>query len=344
MRMKRFVVPRVRRWLSPARFPWVFAVAIVLCIPTLPAFGQVLEHIRDAGEIRLGYVTDGKPFAYRARGGKPQGYAVELCEHIVAAAESRLALPHLGVAWIAIPFDARVSEVQKGGVDVMCTPVVPTLARRRAVSFSLPVFPGGNRAVIRKDSPRSLRETLEGNPSTDPVWRGSPAATVLRRTIFAVVPGTTTESWLKARGRMFHIDAEILEVTDYRSGLEKLLDHRVDVLFGDAAAILGEMSEAAHARLVILDRRFTHEPYALPIPRDDDDFRLLVDGALSAFYASDGFGESYAHWFKRFDDQTRTFFLWNTLPEHAREMTLTSRAPGTETQLARAADRQGTRP
>jgi polar amino acid transport system substrate-binding protein len=316
-------------------------MGMVLCAATAPASGQVLDRIKQSGQVRFGYVPDGRPFVYRKESGEADGYAIELCRHIAAEIKSRLALPALDVEWIPIGFDARTQQVRDGSVDVTCTPVVPTLERRREVSFSLPVFPGGNRAVIRKDSPRDLRQTLEGTASTAPVWRGSPAAKVLQRTIFAVVAGTTTEGWLKARGRMFHIDAEILDVLDYRSGLEKLLDHRVDVLFGDRAAILGEMSEAAHARLVILDRRFTHELYALPIPRNDDDFRLVVDEALSKLYASDGFGEVYAHWFKEFDDQTRLFFLWNTFPEDARHMEVTAQDHESETALAQAARAEG---
>ncbi len=337
MRFEWNAAPRVGGLSRAARFSWTCAVGIVLYAATAPASGQALDHIKQAGQVRFGYVTDGRPFVYRKGSGEAEGYAIELCKHIAAEIKSELALSTLDVEWIPVGLDARTQLVRDGSVDVMCAPVVPTRERRREVSFSLPVFPGGNRAVIRKDSPRDLRMTLEGRPNTDPVWRGSPAAKVLQRTIFAVVAGTTTEEWLKARGRMFHIDAEILDVLDYRSGLEKLLDHRVDVLFGDRAAILAQMSEAAHARLVILDRRFTHEFYALPVPRNDDDFRLVVDEALSKFYASEDFGGVYAHWFKEFDDQTRTFFLWNTFPEDARNMELTAQERESDAGSAQAA-------
>lgn len=331
MRIERSAAPRVGGVYLAARFFRACVVGIALCTATVSASAQVLDRIKGAGHLRFGYVTDGRPFVYRNEAGKAEGYAIELCQHIAAEVKSQLGLPALDVEWVPLGFDARTQQVRDGGVDVMCTPVVPTLDRRREVSFSIPVFPGGNRAVIRRDSPASLRQALEGTPSTAPVWRGSPAAKVLERTIFSVVSGTTSEGWLKARGAKFQVDAEILDVMDYASGLEKLLDHRVDVLFGDRAAILGEMSEAAHQRLVILDRRFTHEPYALPIPRNDDDFRLLVDGALSKLYASDRFGEIYAHWFKEFDDRTRVFFLWNTFPEDARGMALTAQQRESQT-------------
>jgi polar amino acid transport system substrate-binding protein len=325
MRVERFAEPRSGNAMLGARFAWACAIGFFLGATAMPAASQTLDRIREAGRITFGYVAHARPFVYRNEAGEAEGYAIDLCKQIAAEVKSKLALPALDVEWVPLGIDARTSQVREGGVDVMCTPAVPTLARRREVAFSLPVFPGGNRAVIRRDTPTSLREALQGTPSTEPVWRGSPAAKVLQRTIFAVVSGTTSEGWLKARAELLQVNAEILEVLDYRSGLEKLLDHRVDVLFGDRAVILGEMSEAAHQRLMVVDRQFTHELYALPIPRNDDDFRLVVDAALSRLYASDGFGELYAEWFKEFNDQTRTFFLWNTFPEDARNMRLTER-------------------
>jgi polar amino acid transport system substrate-binding protein len=332
MRVERFPVTRAVR--LAARFAAAFAIVFLMYAGTPPASAQVLDRIKQTGQIRFGYVTDGRPFAFRNEAGEAEGYVIDLCRHIAGQVESQLALPTLRVEWIPLGADARTRAVREGGIDLMCTPVVPTLARRKEVSFSIPVFAGGNRAVIRKDSSQALRTTLEGTASTQPVWRGSPAAKLLQRTIFAVVSGTTSESWLAARGSIFQIDAEVLDVLDYRDGLEKLLDHRVDVLFGDRAVLLGAMSEAAHERLVILDRLFTQEPYALPLARDDEDFRLLVDGALSELYASDGFGNAYAQWYGEFDDATRSFFLWNTFPEHAQAMTSTNRQAALDMKLA----------
>ena len=66
----------------------------------------------------------------------------------------------------------------------------------------------------------------------------------------------------------------------------------------------------ASAQLEILPRSFTHEPLVLALPRNDDDFRLAVDRALSDTYASAGFSDMYSKWAGTMDDQTRTFFDW----------------------------------
>ena len=124
--------------------------------------------------------------------------------------------------------------------------------------------------------------------------------------------GTTSEKWLEGRRAALQVDARIVPVADYRSGLQQLRDGKVDVFFGERSLVLGAMSDSEREDLVLLDRLFTHEPLALALARGDEDFRLLVDRSLSQLYASDGFGELYKRWFGEFDDKTRTYFLWNT--------------------------------
>jgi ABC-type amino acid transport substrate-binding protein len=45
-------------------------------------------------------------------------------------------------------------------------------------------------------------------------------------------------------------------------------------------------ASAAPEKLKLSSRYFTHEPYALALPRGDNDFRLLVDRTLSEIYRS----------------------------------------------------------
>ena len=158
--------------------------------------------------------------------------------------------------------------------------------RRQDVSFSIPIFAGGNRAVLRADAPTALREALGESKGPRAVWRGQPAAKVLKGTSIAVVAGTTSETWLKSRREALQVDARIVPVVDYRSGLQQVRDGKVDVFFGERSLVLGALSDKERGDFVILDRLFTNEPAALALARGDEDFRLLVDRALSKFYAS----------------------------------------------------------
>jgi polar amino acid transport system substrate-binding protein len=298
-----------RVWLAQAIA--VFAVLSV-SLASVPASAATLDQIKATGHIKFGYFADAKPFTSRSDSGGVEGYGASLCQVIAEQVKAQLALSDLAVDWVPVTMDSDLRQVQPGNIDVLCTPMSVTLQRREQASFSIPVFPGGVRAVLRADASKDLRDALAENPQTRVVWRGSPAAKVLSKTTFAVVSGTTAEDTLRSRLNTFQIDAKVVSVADYRTALQQLRDGKVNVVFGDRAIVLGAMDSTAREDFVILDRRLTNEPYALAVPRNDDDFRLLVDRALSQVYATNGFQTLYTKWFGAFDDNTRTFIQWNT--------------------------------
>jgi polar amino acid transport system substrate-binding protein len=298
------------QWLA-SRAIAIFAV-VGFALAAMPASAATLDRIKETGSIKLGYLADARPFSFRNESGAAEGYAVELCKQVADQARKELALPGLTVEWVPVTLENRLREVQQGGIDLLCTPTSVTLTRRQDAAFSIPVFAGGNRAVLRADAPTALRDALAESRSTRAVWRGSPAAKVLKGTSLAVVSGTTSEKWLEGRRAALQVDARVVPVADYRSGLQQLFDRKVDVFFGDRSLVLGAMSDSQRKDLVILDRLFTQESAALALVRGDEDFRLLVDRSLSQLYGSTGFAEIYKRWFGEFDDKTRTFFLWST--------------------------------
>ena len=280
-----------------------------------PASAQTIDRIAESNRIRLGYLVDAAPFTYRSDAGAVEGYATVLCEQIAEQVRSELGLAELTVEWLPVSVNDRLRDVQQGRIDLLCAPMNVTIARRQEVSFSIPVFLGGTRAVLREDAPAQLRAVLTGERPTRPVWRGSPAATVLQEQAFAVVSGTTTESWIADRLSLFHIDAEVVTVPDYRAALQALADGSVDVVFGERNLIVEGMHALGRRDFVILDRLFTQEQAALALTREDVDFRLLVDAALSRLYRSEAFPELYIQWFGDMDDTSRSFFQQNALPE-----------------------------
>lgn len=294
----------------------LLACGVVGLALAAPAAAQTLERVRDTGHIRLGYFADARPFSYETEGGAPQGYTITLCEHVAAQVKSELSMPGVTLDWKTVKPDRALEQVRQGSIDILCAPTSVTLERRRIVSFSLPIFPAGNRAVIRADAPRQLRSVLTEQPGNRPIWRGSPAATVLTGTKVGVVQGTTSEQWLKERRGALQIDATLVPVEDYRTGLEQLAAGKLDMFFGEKTIVLGAlgtMDRSAREGVEVLDRLFTHEPIALALPRNDDDFRLAVDTALSTLYASEQLPALYTKCCGEFDDGIRAFFFWNTL-------------------------------
>lgn len=278
--------------------------------------GETLDRIRANGSIKLGYIADSLPFSRFAGSGGAEGYSVELCNQVVDSVKSELGMSQLSVDWVQVTVANHVSNLSQGNIDLLCTPTAQTAVKRANVSYSIPVFPGGVRVLMRDDTAAAIRRALSENPDPKPVWRGSPASKVLSQSSFAVVAGSTTESWLQEKMVELKVDAKIVPVPDYRAGIAELSDRKVDVFFGDRALMLGAMGDGeSTGNMQILDRWFTHTPLTLAMPRGDDDFRLLVDSALSNSFSAPGFKDQYSKWCGEYDDKTKTFFEWVSFEE-----------------------------
>lgn len=308
---------------SLLRAPGLHALLVAIVVNlTFVSFAsaQTLERIRETGHIRLGYFADARPFSYETEGAPPQGYTIALCDHIAAQVKSELSMSGLTVDWKEVHPDKAIEQVSEGNIDLLCAPLSVTIEKRRHVSFSLPIFAAGNRAVIRTNASPQLRNVLMQQSGNRPVWRGSPASTVLTGTKVGVAEGTTSEQWLRERIGMLQIDAKLVPVEDYRTGVQRLAAGDLDMFFGERTVVLGVLStmdRSARENVEILDRLFTHEPIALALARNNDDFRAVVDSALSRLYASEQFPALYTKCCGELNEEMRSFFSWNALREGA---------------------------
>jgi putrescine:ornithine antiporter len=283
-------------------------------LPLAQAAGT-LDRVRDTGRINLGYRADARPFSFKDDAGKATGYSVALCQKIAEQVKTDLKLPTLNVVWVPVTLEGRFQDVQQGRVDMLCGADTETLARRKEVSFSIPIFPGGIGALLRADAPLGLREVLSKGRQAGPFWRGSPAE-ILNQQTFAAVPGTTAERWLGGRVNALQIDSKIVSVPSYEAGIKSVLDRSANAFFGDRAILLDAAKRSPSAGdLIVLDRRFTTEQISLALPRDSDDFRLVVDATLSRFYGTTEFRALYTKWFGEPDAQAMAFFRANGLPD-----------------------------
>jgi ABC-type amino acid transport substrate-binding protein len=292
----------------------LLAIASML-VPAAAHAGGTLTRIKDAGKITLGYRADARPFSYRDPSGTPAGYSVDLCSRVAEQVKADLQLPALAVAWVPVTREEALRAVAEGKVDVLCEGAHPTLAERRNVAYSIPIFPDGTGALVRADASSRLRDVLVKGRSAGPFWRGSPAQ-ILEAQRLSVVPGSSSAKWLGERADALEIAARVVPVDSYDAGVNRVLDRSTDVFFGSRALLLDAVKTNPRGRdLALVDRHFTYEPVALAVPRDDDDFRLAVDRALSRTLRSGGFGDLYAKWFGAPGDYARNFFQWSAVPD-----------------------------
>ncbi|RWO00952.1 MAG: amino acid ABC transporter substrate-binding protein [Mesorhizobium sp.] len=294
----------------------VLAVAFALgLLYTVPSPAATLDRIREAHKLLLGYRPDVRPFSFAEQSGGPAGYSVSLCQKIAEEIRAELNLSDLEIEWVPVTVGEGFDPVVQGKVDLLCGPDAVTLERRKTVSFSIPIYPSGVAAMLRADAPPALRDVLEGRPPSGPIWRASPAH-ILEEQTFSVVAGTSAETWLSERLKYFQIPAEVVPVESFEAGVRGLLEGATDVFFGPRPILVETTAEIEEKdSLMILQRFFTHEPVALTLARNDDDFRLSVDRSLSRHFRSSEFQDTYAKWFGAPDEAVLTFFLQSALPD-----------------------------
>jgi putrescine:ornithine antiporter len=307
----------------------VTAIALVAAVP--PASGQAakkttapaakpatstLERVKSSGTLKLGYRADARPFSFKDASGNPAGYSVDLCRALGEAVKSQLGQTALKVDWVPITAENQLRAVEQHDVDASCAAVTVTLKRRELVDFSLPIFPGGVGVVVRSDSPKNLRNTLNGEAREyTPTWKAV-ALNILREQVFVTVPGTTAERWIQERGDEFKVQFHVEPVSGYEAGIQAVLDRKASAFFAERAILLDAIkNHKSSDDLRVLDRQYTYERLSLPIQRGDDEFRLLVDRTLSKEFESAGYRGTYAKWFGEPNEKSEVFFRWNALPE-----------------------------
>lgn len=287
-------------------------LALGAMAPATSFAGAALDRIRESGRVRFAYLPQAKPLTSASASGTVEGYGAALCERIAAGLKAQLGNQQLAVEWVPVTIDTAVSTVAGGQADVLCTPSNATLARRKSLSYSIPAFAGGLRAVVRKDVTPQVREALERNPKQRPVWRGTPAQGMIEATRFATVAGTSSERWLAGKIATFKLNTATVSVPDYASGIKFLEDGKIDVFLAERDVALAAMDDKASQNLMVLTRQLTTEPLALALPRGDEDLRLLVDTVLSTTYSAPDFAALYGKYFGKLDDQTAMFYSWVT--------------------------------
>jgi ABC-type amino acid transport substrate-binding protein len=300
-----------RRLWIPVRA--IALLAIVSTAAASAASAATLDRIRETGHIKFGYFADASPFTSQ-NGNAVEGYAATLCQSVADKLKSEMALSSLTIDWVVVTPAAALDAVSGGQIDALCTPTAVTIDRRKRVSYSIPVFPGGARAVVRNDAPTALKAALAEGTPPKPVWRGAPAGKTVQKTRVGFVRGSATQDWVISRADTLQIAAQLVPVPDYKSGLQQLRDRQVDVFFGELAATQSAMGSADAADFSIIDRMYTREPYGIALARGDEDLRLAVDRALSALYSGGEIDGIFQKSFGPPSAAVKSFFQWNAQP------------------------------
>lgn len=286
------------------------ACATALAAPTVSA-GPILDRIAEKGEIVFGFRADAPPFSF-VDGERARGFSVDLCGLLGGAVVDTSGLESLTARFVEVSAENRFDKIEAGEIDVLCGATTATLGRRARVSFTIPTFFSGVGAAVRADAAPLLREVLVeqtvATASRTVVEEGLGGARLGLRA------GTTAARWLESAGIAAIEGVAVTEMPSHFDGLTALRAGEIDAYLADLAILKGLTAEDREG-LVLSRRTFTNEPYALAIPRGDEDLRLALDRALSHLYRTGAIFRIFAKHFGNPSPEVIFFYAAVALPE-----------------------------
>jgi glutamate/aspartate transport system substrate-binding protein len=255
----------------------------VLVLAAVPARAQdlqgTLKKIKDSGTITLGYREQSVPFSFKGSDGTPAGYSVDLCKSVATAVQQQLGLQKLDVKWVPVTVETRIPAVVRGAIDLECGSTTNTLSRQEQVDFSHMTFVDGGSLLVKTTGKLASFQDLAGKK-------------------IGVIPGTTTETALKAALQKALVNAQVTPVKDHREGLTGVEGGTLDAYASDRVILIGLAVTAQDpSQFAIADTYLSYEPYGLMLRRGDAAFRLTVNRALSQLYRSGEVVQIYGRWF-----------------------------------------------
>jgi ABC-type amino acid transport substrate-binding protein len=240
-----------------------------------------LDKIARTGEFLIGYRADSSPLSYENSKGEPSGYSVDLCRRIAAGIKAHFGDKDIEAKFVRITSDERISAVVSGKIDIECGSTTITLSRQERVDFSLPTFVTGATVLSLASSGIQSMSDLSGKK-------------------IGVVKDTTTHAKLESHLKEDLIDAEVVIVADRTQGMMYLNRGGIDALASDQIVLIGQIIEALNPRqYLLMNDIFSYEPYGFVVRRNDADFRLVVNRALSQIYRSGQHIDIFYKWIGR---------------------------------------------
>lgn len=289
------------------------AALLVLLAPSMRAeAGAVLDKIVAGKTIALGLRTDAPPFASKD-GTTLTGFSVDLCSLIANVIVDTSGIDGLQGNIVEVDASNRFEKLASGEIDVLCGATTATLSRRERVSFSIPTFITGVGAAVRSDAPDLLKEVLLTNSPANASQ--TVVTTALKARTFAVRKGTTAEAWLGKSAIAAIEGVKIETVETHDQGMARLSAGTIDAYFADRAILAGLIRKRDLGEFQFSRKSYTLEPYALAIPRGDEEFRLLIDRALSKLYRSGQILKVFEAHFGQPSPEVRFFYGSVSLPD-----------------------------
>ncbi|MGH8799335.1 MAG: amino acid ABC transporter substrate-binding protein [Casimicrobiaceae bacterium] len=240
-----------------------------------------LKKIKDSGTITIGHRDSSIPFSYYDENQKVVGYSMDICMKVVDAVKAALKMPNLKVVLNPVTSATRIPLIANGTIDLECGSTTNNLDREKQVGFTNTYFVTANRYVAKKSSKIKNLADLKG------------------KTVVSTA-GTTNIKWLTEENGKQNMGMSIIPAKDHAEAFLMVETGRAAAFFMDDILLYSLVSSAKKpSDYTIGSEAYSVEPYAAMMPKDDAEFRKVVDTATANLYKSGQIHAIYAKWFQK---------------------------------------------
>lgn len=249
-----------------------------------PALAQeltgTLKKIKETGTITIGHRESSVPFSYLDDKQQPVGFAMDICNSIVAAVKAELKLEKLEVKLNPVTSATRIPLLANGTIDLECGSTTNNADRQKQVSYTNTHFLTATRLVTKKSSNIKSIDDLKG------------------KTIVSTA-GTTNIKQMNELNTAKNLGMTILSGKDHAESFLMVETDRA-VAFAMDDILLASLAASAKDPSIFeisKDAFSAPEPYGIMIPKDDAAFKKIADAATAKLYAAQG-SALFKKWFQ----------------------------------------------
>ena len=261
---------------------------------------STLDSIKKSGKIKIGYRQSEPPMSFDDENGNPVGYSIDLCKRIASNVSTTIG-KEVEIEYVPVTSKDRFSAVSSGKVDILCGSTTKTLTRREKVDFTQNTFVTGASFMTLAGSQFNELAQLDGAK-------------------VGVVKDTTTEVTLKKLLKDTLTNAEVVTYNTADEAMDALRNEEIRAFTSDQVVLIGLVITAKDQdNFAISPQVFSFEPFALAVKRNDADFRLVADRALSQLNRTGQILQIYNKWFggfaKEMPPMHQALYQMNSTPE-----------------------------
>jgi glutamate/aspartate transport system substrate-binding protein len=258
---------------------WGFAA---LCGVSVVSAQTVLEKVAAGGSLVIAHRESSVPFSYiDTKSGKPVGYAIDLCLRLADVVRKKTGMKDMAVEMVQVTAANRLEVVEQRKADLECGSTTNNAERRQKVAFTVPHFITGARLLVKTSSSINRLEDLSGKKLVS-------------------TKGTTPLKAAEQANRSHLMGITIVEAADHARAVEMVENGEADAFLMDDVLLYGlAASRPNPAALKVVGRFVTTEPLAIVLPKNDPEFKKLVDGEMRRLVASREIYAIYDKWFNK---------------------------------------------